>query len=73
MQQLKPVCFGNLKAALKIANQLIRNFAFFYIFGRIGSHLNFWVFVMIKLFHNPRNEFSIPENHTFDTKIIKIS
>ena len=71
MLQLKPVCFGYLKAALRIINQLIRNFAcFFYIFVRIGSHPGFWVFVMIKLSFDPWNGFSIPENHTFDSKII---
>ena len=33
MLQLKPVCHGYLKAALRIANQFIRNFAcFFFIF-----------------------------------------
>ena len=54
LNQLKPVCFGYLKSALRIANQLIRNFAyFFYIFVWIGSHLAFKVFVMIKLFFDP--------------------
>ena len=64
------------KMASGIEDKLIRNFAcifIVYIFDRIGSQIGFWVFVMIKLFLNPWNGISIAENHTFVTKIIKIS
>ena len=67
---IKTVCFNTLQTDLRIAYHLIKNCAWLLV--EICSNLVFWaVFWMIELFFNPWNGFSVTENHTFDTKIIK--